>query len=55
MCFTIVVAITFRMHVYTCVVTPCACARGKAIGYVVVIAIVVVVTTKIAISRDVGV
>ena len=33
--------------------TPRACARGKVIGCVVVV--VVVVSTKIAISRDVGV
>ena len=34
--------------------TPCACARGKVIGCIVVV-VVVVVGTKIAISRDVGV
>ena len=33
------------------VITPRACARGKIIGCV----IVVVVSTKIAISRDVGI
>ena len=33
-------------------ITPRACARGKVIGRVVVV-IVVVVSTKIAISRDV--
>ena len=33
-----------------CIITPRACARGKVIGCVVV-----VVSTKIAISRDVGV
>ena len=35
------------------IITPHACARGKVIGRIVVV--VVVVTTKIAISRDVGV
>ena len=34
-------------------VTPRACARGKVIGRVVVV--IVVVSTKIAISRDVGI
>ena len=34
------------------VITPRACARGKVIGRVVVV--VVVVSTKIAISRDLG-
>ena len=33
-------------------ITPRACARGKVIGRIVV---VVVVSTKIAISRDIGV
>ena len=33
--------------------TPRACAKGKVIGCVVII--VIVVSTKIAISRDVGV
>ena len=36
------------------VVTPRACARGKVIGRVVVV-VVVVMSTKIAISRDVGI
>ena len=36
------------------IITPRACARGKAIGRVIVV-VVVVVSTKIAISRDVGV
>ena len=35
------------------IITPRACARGKIIGCVVVV--VVVVSTKIAISRDVGI
>ena len=34
------------------VITPCTCARGKVIGCVVV---VVVVSTKIIISQDIGV
>ena len=34
-------------------ITPRACARGKVIGCVVVV--VVVVSTKIAISRDIGI
>ena len=36
---------------YNNVITPRTCARGKVISHVVV----VVVSTKIAISRDVGV
>ena len=34
------------------IITPCACARGKVIGRVVIV--VVVVVTKIAISRCLG-
>ena len=37
------------------VITLHACARGKVIGYVVIIIVVIVVSTKIAISQDVGV
>ena len=36
------------------IITPCACARGKVISRVVVV-VVIVVSTKIAISRDVDV
>ena len=38
---------------YVCgvIITPCACARGKVIGCVVV----VVMSTKITISRDIGI
>ena len=43
-------SITLRMYY---VITPCTCARGKVLGRVVVV--VVVVSTKIAISRDIGV
>ena len=36
--------------------TPHACARGKVIGRVVIVVVVViVVSTKITISRDVGI
>ena len=38
------------LHVF---ITPRACARGKVIGRVVVV--IVVVSTKFAISRDIGV
>ena len=34
------------------VIIPCACARGKVISCVIVV--VFVVSTKIAISRDLG-
>ena len=37
------------------IITPRACARGKVIGRVVVVVVVMVVSTKIAISRDVDV
>ena len=39
------------------IITPHACARGKVIGRVVVVIVflVVIVSTKIAISRDIGV
>ena len=38
------------------IITPRACARGKVIGCVIVaVVIVIVVSTKIAISRDVGI
>ena len=41
---------------YRALVTPRTCARGKVIGrIVVVVGVVVVVSTKIAISRDVGI
>ena len=42
----------FILKFYSIIFTPRACARGKVIGRVVV---VVVVSTKIAISRDVDV
>ena len=37
------------------IITPRTCARGKVIGRVVVVVIVFVISTKIAISRDVGI
>ena len=49
------------VHVATCILIvfsifiPCACARGKVIGFVVVVVVgVVVVSTKIAKSQKVG-
>ena len=38
-----------HMYIINNIITPRACARGKVIGFVVV------VSKKIAISRDVGV
>ena len=46
---TVKTAIDLNMYLYL-VITPRTCARGKVIGRVVV-----VVSTKIAISRDIGV
>ena len=49
--------ICFHNHL-TCwntVVIPCACARGKVIGFVVVVVVVDIVSTKIAKSQKIGV
>ena len=35
------------------IIIPCTCIRGKVIGHVVVV-VVVIMSTKIAISRDIG-
>ena len=35
--------------------TPRARARGKVIGRIIVVVVVVIVSTKITISRDVGI
>ena len=50
---TVVYAILVVARLTKEIFTPRACARGKVIGCVVVV--VVVVSTKIAISRDIGV
>ena len=41
----------------TYLVTPCACAGGKAIGFVchLSVVVIVVITTKIARSGDLGI
>ena len=44
---------TCKYHIYAKLITPCACARGKVIGSIIVV-VVVVVSTKIAKSQKVG-
>ena len=45
----------YALYYSTIIITPCACARGKVIGSVVVLVFVVVVSTKITKSRKIGV
>ena len=50
----ILVKITYTLNTfYSPLITPCACARGKVIGRVVVV-VVVIIDTKIAKSGDLG-
>ena len=42
------------LHFSANLITLRACARGKVIGCVIVV-VIIVVSTKIAISRDVGI
>ena len=51
----VLLMIKFNMHVFcwnTSIITPCACARGKVIGSVVIV--IVVVDTKITWSQHLG-
>ena len=43
----------YHVHAALLIITLCACARGKVISCVVIV--VIVVSTKIATSRDVGI
>ena len=44
----------YHVHAALLIITLCACARGKVISCVVIV-VVIVVSTKIATSRDVGI
>ena len=51
-CVYMYVLVDLAQHV---IITPCACAKGKAIGFVCLLSVIVVVTTKIARSGDIGI